>query len=103
MKLKYFFMGAFASPKFAWNPNPSDPKIPLDSLFPMYIHIGAKIISQAIEKVDIYVSNNIGLQKILAGKGMVKIRPSGVKGLGGLTESVTPHFIWVSSNAYGKN
>ena len=72
-------MGASASPKFALNPNPY-PNIPLDSLFPIYIHLGAKIISQATKKVDIYVSNNIGLENILAGKGMVKIGPSGVQG-----------------------
>ena len=73
-------MGASTSPNFAWNPNPSDPKIPLDSLFPIYIHLGANIISQATENVDIYVLNNIGLQNITVGTGMVIIGASRVQG-----------------------
>lgn len=73
LKLKELFMRASASPKFAWHPNPSDPEIPLDSLFSTYIHLGAQNISQATEKADISVSSNISLRKIPAGKGMVKV------------------------------
>jgi hypothetical protein len=73
LKLKELFMGASARPKFAWHPNPSDPKIPLDSLFSIYIHLGAQNISQATQKVDISCSNNISLRKIPAGEGMVRI------------------------------
>jgi len=65
-------MGSSASPKFAWHPNPSDPRIPLDSLLSIYIHFGARNISQETQKVD------ISLQKISAGKGMVGVRLSRV-------------------------
>ena len=66
-------MRASAREKFAWHPNPSDPEIPLDTLFSIYIHLGAQNISQATVKTDISVPNNISLQKIPTGKGMVKI------------------------------
>jgi hypothetical protein len=46
LKLKELFMGAYAS-RFAWHPNLSDPNIPLDSLFSIYIHLGPWNISQA--------------------------------------------------------
>lgn len=45
LKLKEMFKGTCASPIFAWHPNPSDPKIPLYSLFSIYIHLGARNIS----------------------------------------------------------
>ena len=41
LKLNKLFMGSSASPKFAWHPNPSNPRIPLDSLISIYIHLGA--------------------------------------------------------------
>jgi hypothetical protein len=69
LQLKELFVRASTRPTFAWNPNPSDPEIPLDSLFSTYIHLGARNISQATQKVEISVLNNISLRKIPAGGG----------------------------------
>ncbi|GLJ45924.1 hypothetical protein SUGI_0966880 [Cryptomeria japonica] len=72
LSLTELFRKSSTKIKFAWYPNPSDPKIPLDSLFSMYESLGAQKISQAVEKKELSVSCDNTLHKLKAGKGLFR-------------------------------
>ncbi|KAH9291888.1 hypothetical protein KI387_042928, partial [Taxus chinensis] len=58
--------------KFAWHPNASNPYISLELLFSMYKSLGARNISQAAQKHEVSISNEMSLHKLEAGKGLFK-------------------------------
>ncbi|GLJ45921.1 hypothetical protein SUGI_0966850 [Cryptomeria japonica] len=68
--LKELFRKVSTEIKYAWHPNPSDPEIPLDFLFSIYESLGARKISQAVEKKEVSVSSGISLCKLQAGESL---------------------------------
>ncbi|GLJ45914.1 hypothetical protein SUGI_0966750 [Cryptomeria japonica] len=72
LSLKELFKEASTKVKFAWHPNPSDPKIPLDLLFSMYESLGARKLSEAVEKKEASVSSDNYLHRLQAGEGLFR-------------------------------
>lgn len=71
LQLKELFKGRSPMVNFSWHPNPSDPQIPLDSLFSIYNHLGVRNISQALTKTEISMQQRISWQKLKFGEGIL--------------------------------
>lgn len=71
LQLKELFKGRSSMVNFTWHPNPSDPQIPLDSLFSIYNHLGVRNISQAVTKTEISMQQRIPWQKLKPGEGIL--------------------------------
>ncbi|GLJ45911.1 hypothetical protein SUGI_0966710 [Cryptomeria japonica] len=72
LALKELLRKASTKVKFAWHPNPSDPKIPLDLLLSMYEDLGALKLSEAVEKKEVSVSTVIYLHRLQTGEGLFR-------------------------------
>ncbi|KAH9328704.1 hypothetical protein KI387_000812, partial [Taxus chinensis] len=72
LRLKELFQIESSRTKFAWYPNPSDPQIQLDLLFSIYNSLGARNISQGVEKNEVSVSKDNVLHKLRLGKRLFK-------------------------------
>jgi hypothetical protein len=73
LQLKELFKGS-ARINFTWQPNPFIPEIPLDLLFSIYNHIGVKNLSQAVSRNEISAPENMPLEKLAQGEGVLGMR-----------------------------
>ena len=69
--MKELFKGDSTILNFTWKSIQFDPEIPLDLLFSIYNHFGVKNISQAVSRIEVSTPENVTLENLTPGKGIM--------------------------------
>ncbi|XAR67863.1 hypothetical protein NMG60_11002793 [Bertholletia excelsa] len=77
LKLKHLFDQSSSPPLFVWYPQPSLPSLPLVKLLEIYSRIGARNISEAVQKEETSITESelkqVNLKEHLIGKGLLAL------------------------------
>ncbi|XVE56518.1 hypothetical protein DITRI_Ditri04bG0017100 [Diplodiscus trichospermus] len=78
LQLKDLFVRSSSRPLFVWYPQPSLPLLPQTMLLELYIKIGVRMISEAVQKKELSLTNSLELKQVngrdvMIGKELVRL------------------------------
>ncbi|XVF49549.1 hypothetical protein PTKIN_Ptkin04bG0021600 [Pterospermum kingtungense] len=71
LQLKDLFVQSSSRPLFVWYPQPSLPSLPRSMLFELYTKLGVRMISEAVQKKELSLTNGSELKQVNVGDVMI--------------------------------